>query len=65
MKGHGKAGVGSIEEVGGWAQSSVLAGASLKETENRRNVPSFLLALSNPLVPPLTELIRMSTGKLI
>lgn len=65
MKGHGKAGVGSIEEVGGWAQSSVLSGASLKETENRRNVPSFLLALSNPLVPPLTELIRMSTGKLI
>ena len=65
MKGHGKAGVGSIEEVGGWAQSSVLAGASLKGTGNRRNVPSVLSALSNPLVLPLAELIRMSTGKLI
>ena len=64
MKGHGKAGVGSIEEVGGWAQSSAFAGALLKGTENRRNVPSFLLALSNPLAPPLAEPIRMSTGKL-
>lgn len=64
MKGHGKAAVGSIEEVGGWSQS-VFAGASLKGTENRRNVPSFLLALSNPLAPPLAEPIRMSTGKLI
>jgi len=65
MKGHGKAAVGSIEEAGGWAQSSVFAGASIKGTENRRNVPSFLLALSNPLAPPLAEPIRTSTGKLI